>query len=74
MPLNKMGCVLFSVLEGKLHSTACIHTAKPTSSPKQVQSKVATSKLLTGKSNPMLSRELYSGIVWEGAVLHRSYL
>lgn len=29
MFLIKMDCVLFSVLEGKLQSTACIHTAKP---------------------------------------------
>jgi len=74
MLLNKMRCVLFSVLEGKLHSTACVHTVKPSSSSKQVQSKVATSELLTRKSNPMLSHELCPGIAWEMAVLHRLYL
>lgn len=69
--LKKVG--LFSVFEGTRHSTVYIHRAKPSSSPKQLHSRVPTSKLLTG-NNLILSHKLCTGISWERAVLLRPYL
>lgn len=70
--LKKVG--FFSVFEGTWHNTAHIYRAKPSSSPKQLHSRVTTSELLTGNNNLILSNELCTGISWERAVLLRPYL
>lgn len=66
-----MDCPLFSVLKGKLHITAWIHTGNPSSSPKQIKKKVATFKHITERSDPMLSYELCPLTAGQKAVLDK---
>lgn len=64
----------FSVLKGKLHITAWIHTGNTSSSSKQVKNEVATFKHTTERSNPTLSYELCPLTAGQKAVLDKLYL